>query len=782
MIFSYQLLSELSNQEDTLVEGELSQIQLNLNSMINTANNLASTYFSDKDMAWALETYSGTETDTLEDIRNIDSQIVSDQMVHPFIQKIQIYFENKNLFDTSYAHKLSISVKQLDWYINYATADHSTYLGVENAVDSPHIILIRKLNLLKFESNNILKLDLSPDIIQTNLDSELLAKSDSNIYLVNPEDQVVVSNINNSTQTLATYKKTSKNHLFVKAFADDSLLKGWKIEVISDRSLLYSALSNKIIYLVLTFIIILSITMIMFYGLAHSIITRLEYIAKIMDQSKNDELAIIDISMGNDEIGVTAQRYNNMIQRIKLLMGENSRTNDVLQATNEELLASLEEIETQEKTIQELVYLDKLTDLDNRFAITRFIDNQLLDMNDQVNFSVGFLDIDNFKLINDTYGHDIGDEIIKQIGTRLKTFENDLIHIGRFGGDEFIITVKDFIDLDQLNSIHQTIRTVLREPISANDISFALTISMGVSLYAVHSKRRHELIKLADIALYKAKELGRDQVVLFENSMNQALSEKLMRQALIREAIKEKQFILYYQPFHELKTHTLKGCEALLRWKPTCDLQMNTQEVIQNIEEMGLMLDVGEWILIEACLFAQRINKDRTTPLVVSINISALQLMHSNFLDRFMEIILTYQINIQYISLEMTESILMNSIEKGTSLIRSLRDSGISISLDDFGTGYSSLKYFKELPITILKIDKSFIDQITTNEYDEQLVDTMIQLAHNKKVQVIAEGVETQDQLDLLQKMDCDMVQGYYFSKAISDNDMMKRSLQTMEG
>jgi len=779
VFFAYQMKTQINNREDDLVESELTRIQLSINTMITTTNNLAVAYFSDKDLNWALETYSDSSKDSLVTIRNIDSQILSDQMVQRFMQQINIYFNNKNLFETTYSHFLTPDVIHSDWYHKFIISKQNTYINVEGEGKSTNIIFIRKLNMLRNESKNIIKMNISPAYIQSNFDSELLNKEKCKIYLINTQNQIAASNFSNPSETFDKTKIDNHNLIYSRSFEKDSLLKGWKIIIISNHNILYSTLNQQLIFLIITFLCVLLFSMLLFYGLAHSIIRRLEYIAVVMDQSKNDELTAITIDMGLDEIGITANRYNRMIKRIQSLMDENLRANDELQSSNEELVASIDVIENKERLIDELIYQDNLTNLANRFSITHFIDSQFIAMNGTENFSIGFLDIDNFKLINDTYGHDIGDEIIKHTGNRLKCFENEFIHIGRFGGDEFIITVKDFKDLDQLYAIHNNIRIALKEVIMIHNITFLLTISIGISLYGVHSKRRHELIKLADIALYKAKELGRDQIVLFESSMNKALSEKLRMQASIREAIQQNLFTLHYQPFYNIKTNSIKGCEALLRWNKNCNLNVSPQVVVQSIEEMGLMIEFGLWIIKEACCYAKKLNENRTNPIIVSINISALQLMHNDFADKVLEIISNTNVAINHISLEMTESILMNSIEKGSSIINKLRKAGISISLDDFGTGYSSLKYFKELPITILKIDKSFIDNIETNEYDEQLVDTMIQLAHNKKIQVIAEGVESQIQLDRLKNLGCDLVQGYLFSKAVDGTAMIQLANQT---
>lgn len=767
-LFISLMKTQLNNRENDLVDSELTRLQLTINSMLTTTNNLAATYFSDKELSWALETYSDDSKEPLMTIRKIDSKALSNQLVQRFIQSINIYHDNKNLFETTYSQYLSPDIKNSDWYRKFKLSNRSTYVNLDGDGDTANIIFIRKLNYLLTESDNIVKIVISPSSIRNQFDSKLLAKNNCSIFLVNSQNQVVATNLDKIPYNIDESKL--KGHVYSKSFDNNSLIKDWKLVIVTNRSIMASIINQQMVFLTIAFFGVLVFSLLLFYGLAHTMIRRMVHIAWVMDQSINDELSKITVDMGSDEIGIMANRYNDMIQRIQTLMDENLRTNDELQSTNEELIASIDDIENKERQIDELIFLDRLTNLANRFSITRFIDNHFIEMNENDNFSIGFLDIDNFKLINDTYGHDIGDEIIKHTGARLKQFESESIHIGRFGGDEFIITVKDFKDIEQLKAIHNDIRIALKEVIIIHNITFLLTISMGISLYRVHSRKRHELIKLADIALYKAKELGRDQIVLFENSMNKALSEKLTHQAAIREAIQQNSFILFYQPYYNIKTLELEGCEALLRWNKDCNLNISTQQVVHTIEEMGLMIDFGLWIIKEACIFAKKLNINRNKPLTVSINVSALQLMQSDFADKVLNIISETQVDTNYITLEMTESILMYSIEKGSSMINKLRNAGISISLDDFGTGYSSLKYFKELPITTLKIDKSFIDNIETNFYDEQLVDTMIQLAHNKNIQVIAEGVEATNQLERLKNLGCDLVQGYLLSRPIDEN------------
>jgi diguanylate cyclase (GGDEF)-like protein len=789
IVFLGQMNKELSRREEVIIQSEVDRIQARFEEILQTMSILATEYSTDKDLNWALETYSPNSTISLNEIRSIDNRILSDQRTHPFIADISLYYENESLFNTVFAHKITDEVKTTNWYQEFQKTTSDFYMSTLKNERTESIIMMKRLNLIRFESQNFLRIELKEKTINELLTSRLSEDSNIKVFLIDEKGDVFPSN---QADIYLDYESETylKNHpRFIGTFESDSLLSGWSIVTISEEKILSDVFIKNIMLLVVTVIVVLMISLLMFYSMAHAIISRLEYMAKVMGQSKDEELVEININMGQDEIGETANHYNYTIRRIQSLMNERIKSrdeinqlliqktvaNEELQASNEELYASLEEIESQEIKIHDLIYIDQLTGTDNRLAITKYIQDLIGMEGENVRFSIGFLDVDNFKLINDSYGHNIGDEVIRITGNRLKKFEDSKVKIGRFGGDEFIITMLNYKDIRDVIYLHEQIRQVMKEVVVIDNIRFYLTISMGVSLYPYHATTKLELIKLADIALYKAKGQGRDQVVLFELSMNEMVGKKIQKQSDIKNAFTNNQFILHYQPYFDADTNQIKGCEALLRYLPTSGLYLSPRAVIQHVEEMGMMVEFGEWIFIQACMYAKKLNEHRKKTVIVSINISSLQLMQPYFAETILAIMKKYNIEPSYICLEMTETILMKSIDNGTLTINKFRDAGMGISLDDFGTGYSSLKYFKELPVTILKIDKTFIDNIETNEYDRQLVDTMIKLAHNRKIAVIAEGVEDINQINELKLLGCDMIQGYYYSKAISGEKLLEK-------
>ena len=449
-------------------------------------------------------------------------------------------------------------------------------------------------------------------------------------------------------------------------------------------------------------------------------------------------------------------------------------SNDELAATNEELTASLEERKVQDEKINALVYTDLLTGLNNRFSIFEIIEQAIKNENGDRITGIMFLDLDNFKNINDTYGHDIGDLVIKKIGKRLRRYESKYIHIGRFGGDEFLVLAKCQDSIADIKKLVKSLQKVFLEKIIVGNNALFLSVSIGISLMPFNGNTRRELVKKADLALYRAKDLGKNTYVFYKDIMSEALEEKMKLQSAIKEAVKNKEFLLKYQPYLDISTNEVLGFEALIRWNSKEHGHVPTYKLITNVEEIGLMVEIGEWVLKQACTFAKKINEDNNQKYKVSINISALQLMQNDFYTNTMTIVNNTGVDPSLICLEMTETILIESLDKGITEIERLKEQGFGIALDDFGTGYSSLKYFKELPVTILKIDRSFIENITSNEYDQNLINVMVTIAHYKGVEVISEGVENREQLDILKKYGCDTVQGFLFSRPLCEKDIIK--------
>jgi len=444
--------------------------------------------------------------------------------------------------------------------------------------------------------------------------------------------------------------------------------------------------------------------------------------------------------------------------------------NTELSSLNQELTASNEEIRLQDNQINDLIYKDALTNLNNRFAICNAIDRSIETNLLTTPMAVLFLDIDNFKFINDVHGHKVGDLVIRETGNRLKHFLSNEINVGRFGGDEFLIFINHLKTQKEIDTLTNQIKLAFEAPIVLEDNKFYLTLSIGISIYPEHGTTREDLIKTADQALYKAKESGKNKATTYDCGMNTEIEYKINLQNHIKIAFSKREFYLNFQPCYYTISKAIVGFEALIRWNSPELGFINPYELITNAEEMGLIIEIGEWVFREACIFAKKINGISSKPLCVSINISAVQLMDVNFRSKIINIVQEVGILPSLINLEMTETILINSLELGSNTLKELREVGFGIALDDFGTGYSSLKYFKELPVTMLKIDKAFIDNLRENTYDFDLVNAMLIIAHNRNVAVVAEGVETEEQYQLLLKQKCDIIQGYLFSKPVHES------------
>ncbi|QUI22391.1 EAL domain-containing protein [Vallitalea pronyensis] len=463
-------------------------------------------------------------------------------------------------------------------------------------------------------------------------------------------------------------------------------------------------------------------------------------------------------------------------QRLKEKQTQCVVANNDLTLANEELSATFEEIEIKSRQINELVYEDRLTGLKNRYAMTKTID-RIIATSAACKMAIMFLDIDDFKYINDTLGHDMGDYVIKIIGKKLKLLTKDHIHIGRFGGDEFLVMIHDYSSMDDINDLIEAIHHVFDSEIKINHHKLYITVSMGVVLYPTHGLQRGELIKKADMALYQAKGSGKNTHVLYDESMNQELEEKLILQGAIKQAVLNEEFTVYYQPYVEANSHEIIGFEALIRWFSEEHGTVSPYKLITLAEEMGLIVEIGQWVLKEACQFAKEINRERDVPLSVSVNVSPVQLKYHGFYEQVVQTLQEVGIPSEYLCLEMTETVLLESLESSVDSIQKLRDYGIHIALDDFGSGYSSLQYLKELPVNVMKIDRSFISHVAQSEYDQFFIQAMIMIAHKKGLTVVAEGIETKDQLEVLTAIGCDLIQGYYFSKPRSKKDAMTMSI-----
>lgn len=447
-----------------------------------------------------------------------------------------------------------------------------------------------------------------------------------------------------------------------------------------------------------------------------------------------------------------------------------------------------------QEQIEKLAFYDPLTDLPNRRLLQEHI-NLAINQNKNTDTSSAlmFLDFDNFKNLNDTCGHKVGDNLLVAVAQRLKFSLGEHHNIARFGGDEFVIIINN-LDSDHHRAVKQVMAwsdklhgcfeqtfTLNRDSISKQlltPIDYQLTVSMGVTIFnGLHSIEPDELLKLADLALYRAKTEGRNRTVVFDPCMQEDLVKS---QGILNDfsrAIKNNEFELFYQPQLDINNQLI-GLEALLRW-PQKDLQiypsgyLSPYDFIPMAEETGLIIPLGNWVLSQACVQLKKWGSDPDLKNIsVSINISAKQIAQADFIKEFFAIVDRHHIEPQRLKIEITESILLHDVTDTINKLQLIKERGIRISLDDFGTGYSSLSYLKRLPVDEIKIDQAFVRDIMTDESDAIMVKAIIDLSKNFGVDVIAEGVETDQQLHKLIGFGCFKFQGYLFSKPLNLSDL----------
>ena len=421
-----------------------------------------------------------------------------------------------------------------------------------------------------------------------------------------------------------------------------------------------------------------------------------------------------------------------------------------------------------EAIISYQIHYDSLTGLPNRKYLYEYLREILEKLEDEKQkFAVLFLDIDRFKLINDSLGHTIGDLLLKAVGDRLKTLlrQDDLLV--RLGGDEFAIIAKVIDSTDAVVQIAESIIQALTLPFSCGGHQLHITTSVGGSIYPDHNTEVEGLIHNADMAMYRAKEEGRNCFKFYIPNMQEQSFQRLLMENNLRRALENEELETYYQPQIDVNTGKIVGLEVLLRWHHADLGSISPSEFIPLAEETGLIIPIGNWVLRHSCLQAIAWLDVGLPPIQISVNLSIKQLQHKDFLVSLKQILNETAFDPHYLELEITEGIMMDSIEEKIILLEQFHEMGIKLSIDDFGTGYSSLSYLKNLPIDTLKIDRTFIEYINHNQQDQAIVTSLINLSHSLNLIVIAEGAETSEQVDLLRSLGCDQVQGYFFYKAL---------------
>jgi len=441
---------------------------------------------------------------------------------------------------------------------------------------------------------------------------------------------------------------------------------------------------------------------------------------------------------------------------------------------------------TQRKAVEDqlhkLAFYDPLTQLPNRRLLLDRLGHVLAGSTRSRNQgAIMFIDLDNFKALNDTQGHDVGDRLLAEVAQRLKSSVRQGDTVARLGGDEFVVMVQDLaadsMVVAQVEAVAGKILAALDCPYRLvfdaelgrrNALNYHCTASIGITLFGAHSTNVDELLKQADLAMYQAKDSGRNAIRFFDPEMQAAITSRVALEADLREAVEAGQFQLYYQPQVVGESHRLTGVEALLRWHHSRRGMVPPSEFIPLAEETGLILPLGQWVLETACAqLATWASQPEMAQLSVAVNVSAHQIRQTDFVDQVLAVLADAGANPQRLKLELTESLLVSNVEDIIAKMTLLKSRGVGFSLDDFGTGYSSLSYLKRLPLDQLKIDQSFVNEVLTDANDAAIAKMIVALAESLGLAVIAEGVETEEQRNFLAESGCHAYQGYLFSKPL---------------
>jgi diguanylate cyclase (GGDEF)-like protein/PAS domain S-box-containing protein len=437
------------------------------------------------------------------------------------------------------------------------------------------------------------------------------------------------------------------------------------------------------------------------------------------------------------------------------------------------LIGAAQDITERKKMEEEITHLahhDALTGLPNRRLFMDIVHGELAQARrNHKRLAILFLDLDRFKEINDTLGHKTGDEMLKAISVRLKANIRESDRVARIGGDEFNVILADIARVEDISAVTNKIMNSFRKPFMIAGHELHMTTSIGISVYPDDGEEIDTLFRYADIAMYHAKETGKNTYQFYNPEINIRTVERMKMEGWMRRAIERGELTVYYQPQINIRTNKIVSAEALVRWEhPKLGL-LEPNRFIPLAEETGFIISIDEWVMRNVCQQSALWQADGMPPLCMTVNLSARQFQNPELVNKVSQILDETGMDPDCLDIEITESLAMSNVESTAIRLRELSEMGVHISIDDFGTGYSSLSYLKRLPIERLKIDKSFIQDITTDPDDRAIINAVTAMAHNMRMKVIAEGVETEEQLSFVHSSDCDEVQGYLFSRPLPE-------------
>jgi len=513
----------------------------------------------------------------------------------------------------------------------------------------------------------------------------------------------------------------------------------------------------------------------------------IEELTTIAEGFHEGNLSIMMDESRKDEFGSLARYFNISTTKLK------AHSDELVELT-EQLKKEIVDRKSAEENIRHMAYYDSLTGLPNRQLFTDRLTTCLKNIKRNKGYAaVLFFDIDDFKRINDTLGHNIGDSLLKEVAIRITEcirendsvsrqviYETETSSVSRLGGDEFVILISNISVPQDAAIVAERLMKTMSQSIRIKNHEIFVTMSIGVAICPDDGQKANTIVRNADIAMYNAKGQGKNNYQFYTKNMNDIIHKRLMIENDLRRAIDNNELQLYYQPRIDAQTESISSMEALIRWNRPGKGLVSPAEFIPVAEDTGLIIPIGEWVLKTACSQNLLWQESGLPPMTVSVNISGKQFQQKNFMATILKALEYSSLDPKYLELEVTENILMKNVALNIDMMKQLSENGILISIDDFGTGYSSFNYLKHFPVDILKIDKSFIDDITHNANDLAIVSAIILMAHSLNLKVVAEGVEERDQLDLLRDCKCDEIQGYYYSRPLPANefkDLVKNSM-----
>lgn len=425
---------------------------------------------------------------------------------------------------------------------------------------------------------------------------------------------------------------------------------------------------------------------------------------------------------------------------------------------------------------------DPLTKLPNRLMLTQKLTASLKRAREMdQSLAVLFLDLDRFKFVNDTLGHKWGDQLLQEAAERIQLAVGPSHLLVRMGGDEFVVVIEDLKGDREAEDYAQKIIDVFAKPFQLNRTDIYISVSVGIGIYPYDGDEVETLVTNADSAMYRAKRKGRNRFEKAKMDMTAGAFERLLLENSLRKAIDAEELTLFFQPQIDLRTNQVSAVEALIRWNHPELGMISPGDFIPIAEETGLILPIGDWVLRTACEKMVEWQRQGFPPMKIAVNLSALQFLQKDLVEKIEQILQETSMDPHFLELEITENMVMQDVEAGIRTLKRLKEKGIHISIDDFGTGYSTLSYLKDFPVDTLKIDRSFIKDIDKDKSSSALTKTIITLAHELNLNVIAEGVETYKQLSLVKKQSCDAVQGFYYSKPLSSKEISQYFQQAVQ-